>query len=489
MIFSEKEAIMHSRAFYFIFSISIILFSVAWIARYTTCRMEPHKELSRLVRQGGNNIIPIAVIGSGPSGLSAALYGARSHIYTIVFMGDKPGGLLTETTDVENWPGITEKTGPKIMKELEAQASQFGAKMVYESVESVNFSQWPFTITTTEGDSITALTVIIATGASPRLLGIKGEKAYWGKGVTTCAICDAPFYEGEKVVVIGGGDSAAEEAMQLAPYASKVTILVRKDKMRASAQMQDRLKGYANIEILYQVEPQEVVGDGEMITAIRLLNNKTNIIFDYPISGVFIAIGHIPNTKLFKDHLKTDNHGYLAIKGRSQTTSIPGIYAAGDVEDSKYRQAGVASGSGIRAGLDAVSFLTKIGFNTEVAKQLTSSFYELRTKKSVELRTVSGLGELEQEINEKSIPVFVDFYTDYCPTCLQMLPLFEQISGEYEDRILILKVNADKSKDIVKKFNVLKVPHVLIFKNGELTARINSIMNKKELTELVKRFI
>ncbi len=224
---------------------------------------------------GKKNVYPIVIIGSGPAGLSAGLYGARAKKKTLVIEGAKPGGLLTETSYVENWPGFKAILGRELMKELKEQAAHFGASFLEDSVEKVDFSKWPYEIYTEDGKIIYALTVIIATGASPSPLNIPGEKEFWGRGVTTCAICDAPFYANKNVVVIGGGDSAIAEAIQLSAYANKITILVRKDKMRAAATNQELLIGYPKVSIIYNIEPKEILGDAKHVTGIKLYNTKT----------------------------------------------------------------------------------------------------------------------------------------------------------------------------------------------------------------------
>ena len=321
------------------------------------------------------NVVPALVIGSGPAGNAAALYLARSGIgKVLVITGSKPGGLLTETTWVENWPGIERALGPDIMQRSKEQAERFGVEFVYGSVESVNFSQWPFAATLEDGKTIKALSVVIATGASPRKLGVPGEDTYWAHGVTSCAKCDAPFFKGKNVIVVGGGDSAIEEASILSPYAKEVTILVRKARMRAAAIGQTHLGELSNVKVLYNHKVQKITGDGKEVTGVELLNSQTGETSSIPIDGVFLAIGHIPNSVPFRDVIKLVKGGYIKVLGRGQQTSICGVFAAGDVEDAEYKQAGTAAGDGIKAGLDAVSFLHSLGMTKEIAEQLTRNF-------------------------------------------------------------------------------------------------------------------
>lgn len=437
------------------------------------------------------NLRPIVILGSGPAGLAAGIYGARANISTLIIEGDKPGGLLTETTEVENWPGAKSILGKNLINDLKAQASNLGAEFLNDTVTSIDDTKWPFILHTQNGNEIRAMTLIIATGATPRKLGIPGESQYWGNGVTTCAVCDAAFYKDGAVVVIGGGDSAIEEAGVLARYAKQVTILVRKGSMRAAASGQARLHEYPNISITYHVEPKEILGDKQKVTGIKLFNNEKNETYDMPIDGVFLAIGHEPNSALVKSFLDVDANGYIKLKGRSQHTSKAGIFAAGDVEDHVYRQAGVASASGIKAGLEAISFLDNIGFSPKIAAELQPSFWINQSTKTgktsiVKLKT---LPELEGYIEKQNLPVFVDFYTDYCPSCLQMLPSYESAAVQFAGKAVLLKVDADDAEDIVKKYQILKVPCLLVFKHKKLAARFNVAMGRKELYDSIHEFI
>ncbi|MGE0207297.1 MAG: NAD(P)/FAD-dependent oxidoreductase, partial [Candidatus Babeliales bacterium] len=303
------------------------------------------------------NVVPLLISGSGAAGGSAALYGSRSDLKTIVIGGEKPGGALTETSYIENWPGRVKVLGSKLMDDLHEQAKSFGAEFLNDTVLSIDCSEWPYTVKTEGGLTLRVLALIYATGSTPRTLGIPGEKEFWGRGVTTCAICDAPFCKGYDVAVVGGGDTAAEEAMQLAPYAKHITILVRGSAMRASAAMQERLKEYPNIAIAYHKEVKKINGTDGHVSSIDVLDNQSNTMQTMPIRGFFLAIGHDPNVALVKDCVALDKEGYVALDSRSQRTSVPFIYAAGDVADKHYKQAGVAAGDAIKAALDALADL------------------------------------------------------------------------------------------------------------------------------------
>lgn len=307
--------------------------------------------------QATTDVIPVAIIGSGPAGLSAALCCARARYSTVVFQGDSPGGQLVETSYIENWPGIEKIGGSDLMEGLEKQAKEWGATCLSESITQVDFSAWPFILTTGSGDIFQALSVIIATGSTPRLLHVPGEEKYFGSGVHTCALCDGPFYQDKEIVVVGGGDTAAEEALQLSAYAKKVTILVRGGRMRALSEMQERITKIPSIETIYNAEIVAIEGDDEHVTGIQIKRDGEQEFM--PIDGIFLAIGRVPNSEIFKNHITCNHAGYIQLSGRSQATSVPGVFAAGEVTGHFYAQAGVAAGDGIKAALDATRFLSK----------------------------------------------------------------------------------------------------------------------------------
>lgn len=435
-----------------------------------------------------NTLIPVAIIGSGCAGLSAAVYGARLHMHTIVFEGKKPGGQLTTTTWVENWPAFEKILGTDIIMRLKHQAVSFGARVVPDTIVSVDLNQWPFMLTTDEGTHLYAMSLIIATGANPRKLDVPGEEALWGRGVTTCAICDAPFYKDGTVAVVGGGDSAVEEALQLAPYAKRIIIFVRASAMRASPAMQDHLKEYGSIEVWYNTHIKEIRGDEHVSSVLIEKNGKEE---EVPLDAVFLAIGHVPNTQLFKNQILLDKNGYLVLDKVSQQTSINGVFAAGDVADHRYRQAGVAAGDGIKAALDAAQFLRDHGFNEEIAEKLKTHFYDPTTlAMRVPLNPIETIEEFEDLI--KSHPekvVVLDFYTEYCPSCLQMMPAVEATAAALLEKAVFVKVNALQALELAKKFSVPTVPSLLVFKHGMLVGRNKDIMTRAQLQAFINEFI
>jgi len=304
--------------------------------------------------------IKCLIIGSGPAGYTAAIYAARADMKPIMYTGMQMGGQLTTTTEVDNFPGYKDGTdGTAMMEDLKHQAERFGTDVRFGMVTKVTLSDkigGIHKVIVDEERQIEAETIIISTGASAKYLGIESEQRLIGGGVSACATCDGFFYKGQEVVVVGAGDTAAEEATYLANICSKVTILVRKDYMRASKAMQHRVNKTKNIEVLYNTEIDEVLGD-KVVEGIRTINNQTKETFNMPVTGVFIAIGHTPNSDLFKGVLEMDETGYLKTKGKTTKTNMPGVFAAGDIQDKEYRQAVTAAGTGCMAALDAERYL------------------------------------------------------------------------------------------------------------------------------------
>jgi thioredoxin reductase (NADPH) len=310
----------------------------------------------------------VIIIGGGPAGYTAALYAARANLKPLVIEGFQWGGQLMITSDVENYPGYADGVlGPEMMKDFRAQAERFGTEFVTDDVTRVDFSESPFKIYV-DDDEYLARTVIVATGATARQIGLASEVALQGRGVTYCATCDGSFYREKEVVVVGGGDSAMEEALFLTKFASKVTVVHRRDVFRASQIMVDRARAHDKIEIMTPYVVDEVLGaEVGKLTGVRLRDPETGDTLDYATDGLFVAIGHDPTTKLFVDWLDHDDSGYLVTRGKSTETNIPGVFAAGDVQDHVYRQAITAAGSGCAAALDAERFLAEVEGHPEDA--------------------------------------------------------------------------------------------------------------------------
>jgi thioredoxin reductase (NADPH) len=305
----------------------------------------------------------VAIVGSGPAGYTAAIYAARANLRTLVLQGEQVGGQLMITSDVENYPGFEEAIlGPELMERFEQQARRFGAEMVARDVTRVDFSERPFRLWTDEGDDATlyqARTVIVATGASAKWLGLPSETRLQGRGVSGCATCDGFFFRDKDLAVVGGGDTAMEEALFLTRYASHITLLHRRDQFRASKIMQERVRQHPKISIRYNAAVDDILG-ANAVEGVRVRDLKTGTVDDLPVQGVFVAIGHVPNTGVFRSHLDMDEHGYLVTRTFTMT-NVPGVFAAGDVVDHRYRQAVTAAGDGCRAAIDAERWLEEQG--------------------------------------------------------------------------------------------------------------------------------
>lgn len=301
------------------------------------------------------------IIGSGPAGYTAAIYAARANLQPILVQGMQPGGQLTITTDVENYPGFADIVqGPWLMEQMAAQAAKVGTKLLFDMIKEVDFSQRPFRCLGESGDAYVADTIIIATGAQARWLGLPSETEFQGHGVSGCATCDGFFFRGKEVAVIGGGNSALEEALYLTNHASKVTIVHRRDRFRGEKILHDRVFAHPKIKVVWNSSVEAIIGETEpakKVTGVKLRDMQSNTVTTLPVDGVFVAIGHDPATGIFKGKVKMDESGYILTAPDSTATDIPGLFAAGDVKDKVYRQAVTAAGMGCMAALEAERFL------------------------------------------------------------------------------------------------------------------------------------
>jgi thioredoxin reductase (NADPH) len=303
------------------------------------------------------------IIGSGPAGYTAAVYAARANMKPVLYQGIQPGGQLTITTDVENYPGFPEGIqGPELMIHFEKQAMRMGADLRYGLATKVDLSQQPYKVWIDDEKEIHAHSIIIATGASAKWLGIESEQRLNGYGVSACAVCDGFFFRGKEVAIVGAGDTAAEEALYLSKLCSTVHMMIRRNEMRASKVMQDRVKNTGNIKIYWNTETDEILGE-KTVEGVRIKNNKTGVLTDIPIKGFFVAIGHEPNSSIFKEWLDMDEAGYIKTLPGTAKTNVEGVFAAGDVQDKIYRQAITAAGSGCMAALDAERYLSEKGIH------------------------------------------------------------------------------------------------------------------------------
>ena len=466
------------------------------------------------------NVVPAVIVGSGPAGLSAALYFARAGIKSFVFAGPMPHGQLTQTTYVENWPGQIKILGADLMDNMKQQVISFGAQIIHDTITKMDLTKWPFSVETEDGRFFKTLAVILATGSTPKALGVPGEKEFWGKGVTPCAICDAIFFKKKNVVIVGGGDSAAEMVLELAPYVNKVTVLVRKDAMQAAATMQKRVLECPNAAIEYHKEIKAIYGEKKQcqkheentcgclnpeVCAIDVYDNATKTTQRRQIDGVFLAIGHVPNNKLIQNAVDLDRDGYVKMKARSQATYLSGVFAAGEIQDPIYRQAVVAAGEGAKAALDAASFLHSIGFTVDIGQQLDRKFFEKFSDEKIELEEIDQYDELEKVFAENPGVILVEFYCHDCPGCIRMRPVIEAIAYKLQDQIKVFKSDYaavasfespkhDGSifRHLYRQDPPIKIkglPALLVFKDGQCVSKTSRIMNKVELLEYVEQFL
>lgn len=309
--------------------------------------------------QASKNHHKLIILGAGPAGLTAAIYAARANLSPLVITGKNPGGQLMGTNGVENWPGNKSIPGPQLMMSMQDHAAHFGTQFLEESVESVALSQRPFTLTTDKKNTLTCDALIIATGASPKRLGCPGEEQYWGKGVTTCAVCDGAFYKNQHALIVGGGDTAMEDASFMLNFTDKITIVHILDKLTASAATQKRIVNNPKITILYNSTVSAIYGDGTHANRVTITNKKTGQSHDLDVAVVFIAIGLNPNVAPFKGQLEFNSFGFIQVTGHTKT-SVAGVFVAGDVADYQYRQAITSAGAGCMAALDAERYLKSI---------------------------------------------------------------------------------------------------------------------------------
>lgn len=312
----------------------------------------------------------VLIIGSGPAGYTAAVYASRAMLEPVLVQGTQPGGQLTITTEVENWPGESEIQGPELMVKMEAHAKAMGTEIIGDTITELDLSARPFTAQGDSGTTYTADALILATGAQARWLGIPTEEKFKGFGVSACATCDGFFYRGKEVVVIGGGNTAVEEALFLTNFASKVTLVHRRHELRSEKILQHRLFNNPKIEVLWDHEVEDVFGSEKPLSVegVRVKHVKTGAVTEIPCAGCFVAIGHAPASELVKDQLETHMGGYVLVKLGSTATSVPGVFAAGDLTDHMYRQAVTSAGMGCMAALDAEKYLAEIGINETVAE-------------------------------------------------------------------------------------------------------------------------
>ncbi len=434
---------------------------------------------------------PVVILGGGVAALTSAVYLSRSGIAPIVITGPTVGGTITQSHNVQNWPGEMAISGIELGDKLKSQAEANGALLKQEVVLSVDFSKRPYEITTRkvigfaeEVHVYKTQSVIIATGATPNLLHVPGEAGpdgYWSRGVYSCAVCDGSLYKDKVVTVVGGGDSALIEAQYLSNIASKVHILVRRNQFRTiEAQRLKEILSRPNIEVHYNTQVKAVKGDGEKATHLVVYNSAMEKTLTFPTDALFLAIGARPNTDLFRNQLELDPSGYILLK-KHQQTSLEGVYAIGDVADPEFKQAISAAGDGAKAAIQAQQYIAS---RATQPKTLLVAKLEKRTEigKPIEVRSKA---ELDKQISEAQGPIFIDFYGTYCGPCRTFAPLFEEWAKAYGDKITFLKVNADHARSLFETYQIRAVPTLLILDSKGNVIRRS--IGSKEITDVDKR--
>ncbi|MCU0550802.1 MAG: thioredoxin-disulfide reductase [Leptolyngbya sp. Prado105] len=442
----------------------------------------------------------LVIIGSGPAGYTAAIYAGRANLKPLVFEGFQagglPGGQLMTTTEVENFPGFPAGiTGPQLMTQMKAQAERWGAELVMEDVVSVDFSQRPFKIHS-ETREVEAHSVVIATGATAKRLGLPSEHEFWSRGISACAICDGatPIFRGVPLVVIGGGDTAAEEAIYLTKYGDHVNLLVRGDAMRASKAMQDRVLSNPRITVHWNSEAIDVVGDEKHMTGVKIRNRQTGAETVVEAKGLFYAIGHTPNTALFKGQIELDEVGYIKTKHGSVETSLEGVYAAGDVQDHEFRQAITAAGTGCMSAMLAERWLSVNGLVQEFERIEADVPNEENTahpasEQVVEFslestRHIGGLA-LRKLYHESDRLILVKYASPSCGPCHTLKPILSKVVDEFDGKIHYVEIDIEADPEIAEAAGVIGTPTIHIFKNKDKVAEVKGVKQKSQYRELI----
>lgn len=443
----------------------------------------------------------VVIIGSGPAGYTAAIYTARANLKPFMFEGFQagglPGGQLMTTTEVENFPGFPAGiTGPALMDNMKAQAIRWGAELVTEDVEFVDLSQRPFVIRSSERE-ILAHSVIIATGATAKRLGLPSEAEYWSRGISACAICDGatPIFRKAELAVVGGGDSAAEEAVYLTKYGSHVHLLVRGDKMRASKAMQDRVLSNAKITVHWQTSIVDVFGDSQQMQGVAIKNHQTGEESQLSVKGLFYAIGHTPNTSLFQGQLELDEVGYIVVQ-HGVATNVDGVFAAGDVQDHEYRQAITAAGTGCMAALSAERWLSANNLIQEFHQAAASAAPAETTTQPTENPDPAsefdptqtrhqGSYALRKLYHESDRLIMVKYASPQCGPCHTLKPILSKVVDEFDGQIHYIEIDIEQDPEIAEAAGVVGTPTIQFFKHKDKVDELKGVKPKSQYRDTI----
>ncbi|EGK88121.1 thioredoxin-disulfide reductase [Microcoleus vaginatus PCC 9802] len=444
----------------------------------------------------------LVIIGSGPAGYTAAIYAGRANLKPVVFEGYQaggvPGGQLMTTTEVENFPGFPEGiTGPELMDRMKAQAVRWGAELYTEDVISVDLTKRPFTVRS-EDREIKTHTIVIATGATAKRLGLPSEHVFWSHGISACAICDGatPLFKGVDLAVIGAGDTAAEESIYLTKYGSHVHMLVRRDQMRASKAMQDRVLSNPKITVHWNTEAVDILGEaGGKMDGVRLRNIVTGAESDLLVKGLFYAIGHTPNTQLFQGQLELDEVGYIATKHGSVETSVEGVYAVGDVQDHEFRQAITAAGSGCMGAMLAERWLSVNGLAQEF-RQTEESEQPVAAPEAQKVRKTSANFDIQDTRHEGGYAlrklfhdsdrlIVVKYASPSCGPCHSLKPILSKVVDEFDGKIHYVEIDIEEDPEIAENAGVIGTPTIQYFKDKDMVAELKGVKPKSQYRELI----